>query len=426
MKDHGQKRNPTKLPMVPAGTGDVETFVAAIRRLTRASCIEEVMAVSTGAARHLLGADGITFVLRENELCHYADEDAISPLWKGKRFPMEACISGWCMLHKRPAAIENIYEDPRIPHDAYRPTFVRSLAMVPVERDEPIAAMGAYWARDKKISSEEVDLLQTMADAAALAIANIELRSEKRRPKAPAEEATAVRAPPCAKGNRILDTLSPESQMLLAPYLKSVELEKGMDLFRGERSAEKAYFPISGLVSLQIEPEDGSAIQTLMIGREGAVGLERLFAELRPPQVAIVQIAGSAVTVPASLLRRLTGENEEIRILLDQYKALSWQETQQLSACNVLHSAQQRLCRYLLQVSDRTDCRVLPLTQDALALVLGVQRTTVTLVAKPLQETNAIRSRRGRIEIVSRALLKQYACECWSGRFTKNAALAHE
>ena len=178
MESRQAERRPATFPLVPRGTGDIETLVATIRRLSRARSLQEVTATATPAARGLLGADGITFVLRDNDLCHYADEDAISPLWKGKRFPMDACISGWCMAQGRCVAIRNIYHDDRIPHDAYRPTFVKSLAMVPVRREDPMAAMGAYWADEREVTSEELDLLQTIADAAALAIAHVELQNE--------------------------------------------------------------------------------------------------------------------------------------------------------------------------------------------------------------------------------------------------------
>jgi len=172
------ERRPAKFPLVSRGTGDTDTFVAGIRRLSRAGSLQEVMATATQAARSLLGADGITFVLREEDRCHYADEDAISPLWKGKRFPIDACISGWCMMQGRTATIRNVYDDNRIPHGAYEPTFVKSLAMVPVRKEDPIAAMGAYWANEREVTSEELDLLQTIADAAALAIANVQLQKD--------------------------------------------------------------------------------------------------------------------------------------------------------------------------------------------------------------------------------------------------------
>lgn len=159
-------------PRVGAGADAVEIFLATIRRLSYAKTVEEVMAAVTPATRRLLKADGVTFVLKQGDLCHYADEDAISPLWKGRRFPLDDCISGWCIKKRRAVAVTDIYRDERIPHDAYRPTFVRSLAMAPVRREDPIAAIGAYWAEEQNVSADELGLLQTMADASALAIAS--------------------------------------------------------------------------------------------------------------------------------------------------------------------------------------------------------------------------------------------------------------
>jgi len=127
------------------------------------------------AARELTGADGVTFVLRRGNNCYYADEDAIGPLWKGKQFPMETCISGWAMIHRQHVVIPDIYSDERIPHDAYRPTFVKSLMMVPVRREDPIAAIGAYWASIHVATPVEIGVLQNLADAAALALHNVQL-----------------------------------------------------------------------------------------------------------------------------------------------------------------------------------------------------------------------------------------------------------
>ncbi len=127
------------------------------------------------AARELTGADGVTFVLRKGNFCYYADEDAIGPLWKGRQFPIETCISGWTMLHRQHVVIPDIYSDDRIPHDAYRPTFVKSLMMVPVRREDPIAAIGAYWAAYHVATPMEIGVLQSLADAAALALYNVQL-----------------------------------------------------------------------------------------------------------------------------------------------------------------------------------------------------------------------------------------------------------
>ena len=148
----------------------MQHLVAVVQRLSQARTLESIMALVRRAARELTQADGATFVLRDGNLCYYADEDAISPLWKGQRFPMSACISGWAMLNRQSVIIEDIYSDPRIPHDAYRPTFVKSLVMMPIRTMEPIGAIGAYWARRHRATPEEVNLLQALADSASVAM----------------------------------------------------------------------------------------------------------------------------------------------------------------------------------------------------------------------------------------------------------------
>lgn len=170
--------NVAKFPLVDPDSPEILALVAIVRRLSIARSVPEIMDIVAHSARTLIGADGITFVLREGDRCYYAEEDAIGPLWKGQRFPMSACISGWCMLERRAAVIPDIYQDDRIPQDAYRPTFVRSLAMVPVRQDDPIAAMGAYWANSREIQPREVQLLQTIADAASLAVAYVDQRRQ--------------------------------------------------------------------------------------------------------------------------------------------------------------------------------------------------------------------------------------------------------
>ena len=151
--------------------------------------IHSLFAIVRRAVRELTGADGATLVLRDNGKCHYADEDAIGPLWKGQRFPLEACISGWTMLHAEATVIEDIYADPRIPHAAYRPTFVKSLSMVPVGRENPVGAIGCYWANQHKASAEELELQQAMADALSVGLANISLYQKMEAARQAAEQA---------------------------------------------------------------------------------------------------------------------------------------------------------------------------------------------------------------------------------------------
>jgi len=156
----------------------MEHLVGVVQELSLARSMEAVQVIVRRAARALTNADGATFVLRDGAQCFYADEDAVAPLWKGKRFPLEACISGWTMLNRLEAVIEDIYADDRIPHDAYRVTFVKSLVMVPIRKQDPIGAIGAYWATRRRPTVEEVKLLQALADSTSIAIENVQLYAE--------------------------------------------------------------------------------------------------------------------------------------------------------------------------------------------------------------------------------------------------------
>lgn len=154
---------------------DAFQLLDVIQRISLAKELEAVTDIVKRAARQLSGAEGVTFVLRDGDQCYYVDEDAISPLWKGRRFPMDICISGWAMRHRETVVIEDIYQDERIPIDAYRPTFVKSLLMIPVRSSDPVAAIGAYWANRHIASARQIDLLQSLADTTAIAIDNVQL-----------------------------------------------------------------------------------------------------------------------------------------------------------------------------------------------------------------------------------------------------------
>lgn len=159
----------------PAEGGQLLALLETIERLSVARTAEEVAAVVRSAARKACAADGVTIVLREGDECCYVDEDAIGPLWKGHRFPMQQCISGWVMLNGQSAVVPDIYADDRIPHDAYRPTFVRSLVMTPVRAAEPIGAIGAYWAEVREFAAEDLVKLEILARATATALENVRL-----------------------------------------------------------------------------------------------------------------------------------------------------------------------------------------------------------------------------------------------------------
>jgi signal transduction histidine kinase len=158
--------------------GAAELLIGAMRELSGARNRHAIADIVKRTARKLVGADGATFVLRDGTHCFYLDEDAISPLWKGQRFPLETCVSGWVMQHAEQVMMPDIYADPRVPHAAYRPTFVKSLVMTPVRRAKPVAAIGIYW-RDHHVGTErELKLLQDLADTTAVALENAQVYEE--------------------------------------------------------------------------------------------------------------------------------------------------------------------------------------------------------------------------------------------------------
>lgn len=148
------------------------------QELSHARTLESVVELVRNHARDFAGSDGVCFVLRDGDRCHYVEENAIAPLWKGRKFPISTCVSGWVITHKTPAVIEDIFADDRVPIDAYAPTFVRSLVMVPIRRDNPIGAIGFYWAGHTKVSAEELSVLQALADNVSVAIENVSLYAE--------------------------------------------------------------------------------------------------------------------------------------------------------------------------------------------------------------------------------------------------------
>jgi two-component system CheB/CheR fusion protein len=148
-----------------------QRLVAVVGELENAHDLEKVTAVVRRAIRALTGADGATFVLREGSLVRYVDEDAIGPLWKGIAFPIRSCVSGWVIEHDRATAVADVYDDPRVPIEAYRSTFVRSMAMAPIRGSQPVGALGAYWAKTGAPTEEKLGILQGLADAVGAALA---------------------------------------------------------------------------------------------------------------------------------------------------------------------------------------------------------------------------------------------------------------
>ncbi|MEA2211973.1 MAG: hypothetical protein QOF83_1921 [Solirubrobacteraceae bacterium] len=177
--DPGANRLERRSGRVRAGQHDA--LISVIQHLSLAGSMGEIRRIVSHAARQLTGADGATFVLRSGDDCFYADEDAISPLWKGRRFPMDSCVSGWVMRSREPLAIEDVYRDRRILTAAYRQTFVKSLAMVPIRQTDPVGAIGSYWARRHRPTEEQVALLRALANSTAVAMEAVRAREELER-----------------------------------------------------------------------------------------------------------------------------------------------------------------------------------------------------------------------------------------------------
>jgi signal transduction histidine kinase len=169
---------PAELERLQALVHAQARLVQAVQELSLVRTLPAIQEIVRRAARDIAGSDGATFILREGDMCHYADEDAISPLWKGQRFPMAACVSGWAMLNARSVVIPDIYADSRVPADAYRPTFVKSLVMVPIRLDSPIGAIGVYWAKHRTATEAEVTLLQALANTTSVAMENMKVYTE--------------------------------------------------------------------------------------------------------------------------------------------------------------------------------------------------------------------------------------------------------
>ncbi len=213
--------------------------------------------------------------------------------------------------------------------------------------------------------------------------------------------------------NRLLAAMRPADFVALKPHLKDVPLIQGTMLQEQGERIEYVYFPHSGMISLVAVMKQGESIETATVGREGAVGA---MSGLGPRQAftrAVVQMPGFAAQISTLKLQSIAEQSQTLREIIVRYNELLLAQVQQSCACNALHEAEARLCRWLLQSRDRSDSDIVPITQEFLAQMLGVRRTTVTMVASGLQEAGLIRYQRGRIEIIDRKRLEERACECY-------------
>jgi CRP-like cAMP-binding protein len=213
-------------------------------------------------------------------------------------------------------------------------------------------------------------------------------------------------------GNCILAALRPADFDLLASDFEAVTLSQDAVLVRAGDPAEFVFFPHSGAISLMIDMANGQTVATATIGREGAVSYLSAVGPSPSAITAIVHVAGTASRIPALRFRAALNQSPAIRRALQTHISTMLTQLQLGAACNALHPVEARMARWLLHLRDRIGHDVLPLTQEVISQILGVRRTTVTLLMRNLRASGAIRSdRRGQIEI-DRSRLTAVACEC--------------
>lgn len=213
--------------------------------------------------------------------------------------------------------------------------------------------------------------------------------------------------------NRLLDSLPPAEAALLTPQLKTIKMVQGTLLQEPGDQISHIYFPLSGMVSLLAVMKQGNSVEVATVGREGVVGAMSGFGPRHAFTRAIVQVDGTASRISTSHFQEAMKKSASLRETFARYNEGLLAQVQQTAACNALHDLEQRLCRWLLQTLDRAGGDMITLTHESLSQMLAVRRTTVTLVARSLQDVGAIEYRRGKIRIVDRRKLEKRACECY-------------
>ena len=212
--------------------------------------------------------------------------------------------------------------------------------------------------------------------------------------------------------NHLLAVVDAAEFQLLRPHLTTVELHSKEILWEANRPIEAVYFPHNAVASVVALTAGDIAVEVGSIGCEGMVGLPVLFGSESSVSRAIVQIAGQADRMEAAALTEVM-RHASLRRILNLYAQGFVTQISQSTACNRLHSAEQRLARWLLICRDRTGRNDLPMTHETMALMLGVRRATVTEAAGLLQRRGMIRYRRGLVSVLDRAGLEATACECY-------------
>lgn len=211
--------------------------------------------------------------------------------------------------------------------------------------------------------------------------------------------------------NRLLEMLPESDSAALGAHMKTCELTQGTVLAEPGDEIRSVYFPHSGIVSFMVGLDDGAMVQTLMVGRDGVIGAAQALDTKTSINKILVQVAGTASVIDRDPLRQIVESHAGIRNLLAAHEQFLVADIQQTAACNARHSVESRMARWIMRMRDLAGDD-LPLTQDYLASMIGVRRSSVTDVAAAMQEAGAIRYVRGRLHIAKPEALEALSCEC--------------
>lgn len=213
--------------------------------------------------------------------------------------------------------------------------------------------------------------------------------------------------------NKLLAVLSAEVFQELQPHLRIREYEQGAVLAENGSPVTNVYFPYSGIVSLVVELKEGDMVEAAMVGHDGVVNAASALDGRVSLNKAIVQEHAFLAVVPVPTIVAIADQHRDLRSLFIRHEQVLLAQSQQSGACNASHLVEARLCRWLLRTRDLLQSDDLNLTQEFLGQMLGVQRTSISLVASTLQRAGLIRYRRGHIKILDVDGLKEAACECY-------------
>jgi CRP-like cAMP-binding protein len=214
--------------------------------------------------------------------------------------------------------------------------------------------------------------------------------------------------------NQLLGSLELSTLRRIKPHLEPVPLKLEAVVCDAGGTLRHAYFPEGSVLSLLTVLESGAAIETANIGREGAFGLFAAMYSRVSFNRCIVQLTGNMVRCPIEILQEEFRRSEYVRDLFVSYSETLLSQVQQTVACNALHTTEERVCRWLLMMHDRSEGEFLTYTHEFLADILGVNRKSITLAAQVIQAAGLINYRRGKMQVLDRTGLEAASCECYA------------